>query len=233
MERGDGLMHEKGYLARGQIRPHDRSAERNERKINMGKTRIAISGIVLFAAALMTLSCASPMRLTDNWRNSTYTGPAFKKVMVVALTKHVDLRQPIENEFAKQLRSRGVEVATCHETFPDPDKATREDLIKVSQGMGIEAYLIMRVLGTGTDVVTSGPSDTTMDKMTYMPWFGPGQPMTRQREAVTIESRLYEGKTTGIVWRSTVDAVNPTGSDDQISRFVSLVVKTLRDKKLI
>ena len=199
----------------------------------MGKTRIAISGILLFAAALMTLSCASPMRLTDNWRNSTYTGPAFKKIMIVALTKHVDLRQPIEAEFAKQLRSRGVEVATCHETFPDPDKATREDLIKVSQGMGIEAYLIMRVLGTGTDVVTSGPSDTTMDKMTYMPWFGPGQPMTRQREAVTIESRLYEGKTTGIVWRSTVDAVNPTGSDDQISRFVSLVVKTLRDKKLI
>ena len=199
----------------------------------MGKTRIAISGILLFAAALMTLSCASPMRLTDNWRNSTYTGPAFKKIMIVALTKHVDLRQPIEAEFAKQLRSRGVEVATCHETFPDPDKATREDLIKVSQGMGIEAYLIMRVLGTGTDVVTSGPSDTTMDKMTYMPWFGPGQPMTRQREAVTIESRLYEGKTTGIVWRSTVDAVNPTGSDDQITRFVSLVVKTLRDKKLI
>jgi len=199
----------------------------------MGKTRIAISGIVLCAAALITLSCASPMRLTDNWRNSTYTGPAFKKIMIVALTKHVDLRQPIEAEFAKQLKSRGVEVATCHEYFPDPDKATREDLIKVSQGMGIEAYLIMRVLETGTDVLTSGPSDTTMDKMTYMPWFGPGQPMTRQREAVTIESRLYEGKTTGIVWRSTVDAVNPTGRDDQISRFVSLVVKTLRDKKLI
>jgi len=199
----------------------------------MGKTRIAISGILLFAAALMTLSCASPMRLTDNWRNSTYTGPAFKKIMIVALTKQVDLRQPIENEFAKQLKSQGVEVATCHEYFPDPDKATREELIKVSQGMGIEAYLIGRVLGVGTDVVTSGPSDTTMDSMSYMPWFGPGQPMTRQREAVTIESRLYDGKTMGIVWRSTVDAVNPTGSDDQISRFVSLVVKTLRDKKLI
>lgn len=199
----------------------------------MGKTRTAISGILLFAAALMTLSCASPMRLTDNWRNSTYTGPAFKKIMVVALTKHGDLRQPIEDEFAKQLRSRGIEVATCHDYFPDPDKATREELIRVSQGMGIEAYLIGRVLGVGTDVVTSGPSDTTLDSMSYLPWFGPGQPMTRQREAVTIESRLYDGKTMGIVWRSTVDAVNPTGSDDQISRFVSLVVKTLHDKKLI
>ena len=99
--------------------------------------------------------------------------------------------------------------------------------------MGIEAYLIMRPLGAGTDVVTSGPSDTTLDSMTYIPWFGHGPPMTRQREAVTLESRLYDAKTTTIVWRSTVDAVNPTGSDDQISRFVSLVVKTLRDKKLL
>ena len=199
----------------------------------MSKTKLALTGMLLFAAALITLSCASPMRLTDSWRNSTYTGPAFKKIMVVALTKQDDLRQPIEDEFAKQLKSRGVEVATCHEYFPDPDKATREELVRVSQGMGIEAYLIGRVLGTGTDTQTYGPSDTTVDSMSYVPWFGPGQPMTRQREAVTIDSRLYDGKTMGIVWRSTVDAVDPSGSDDQISRFVSLVVKALRDKKLI
>jgi hypothetical protein len=199
----------------------------------MGKTRIAISGILLFAAALMTLSCASPMRLTDNWRNSTYTGPAFKKIMVVALTKRDYLRQPIENEFAKQLKSRGVEAATCHEYFPDPDKVTREELIRVSQAMGIEAYLIVRVLGAGTDVQTYGAPDKTMDSMMYMPWFGPGPQMVKQREAVTLESRLYDGKTMGIVWRSTVDAVNPSGSEDQISRFVSLVVKTLGEKKLI
>ena len=199
----------------------------------MGKTRIAISGILLFAAALMTLSCASPMRLTDNWRNSTYTGPAYKKIMVVALTKRDYLRQTIENEFAKQLKSQGVEAATCHEYFPDPDKATREELVKVSQAMGIEAYLIVRVLGAGTDVQTYGAQDKTMDSMTYMPWFGPGPQMVKQREAVTLESRLYDGKTMNIVWRATVDAVNPSGSDDQISRFVSLVVKTLRDKKLL
>jgi len=199
----------------------------------MGKTRIALSGILLFAAALMTLSCASPMRLTDNWRNSTYTGPAYKKIMVVAMEKRDYLRQPIENEFAKQLKSQGVEAATCHEYFPDPDKVTREELIKVSQGMGIEAYLIVRVLGAGTDVQTYGAPDKAMDSMMYIPWFGPRPQMVKQREAVTLESRLYDGKTMGIVWRSTVDAVNPSGSEDQISRFVSLVVKTLGEKKLI
>ena len=206
----------------------------------MGKTRIAISGILLFAAALMTLSCASPMRLTDNWRNSTYTGPAFKKIMVVALTKQVDLRQPIENELAKQLRSRGVEVATCHEYFPDPDKATREDLIKVSQGMGIEAYLIVRVLRLGTEVQSyqgQSPSlmaaNTGRDSMVDMQWFGPEPSMGKRSDVATLESRIYDGKTSNLVWRSTVDAVNPYGNEEHVSRFVSLIVKTLGDHKLI
>jgi len=206
----------------------------------MGKTRIAISGILFFAAALMTLSCASPMRLTDNWRNSTYTGPAYKKIMVVAMTKQDDMRQSIEDEFAKQLRSRGVEAATCYECIPDPDKVTREELAKVSQGMGIEAYLIVRVIGAGTEVQSyqahsTSPmaSSTGTDSMMTMQWFGPEPSMSKRSQVATLESRLYDAKTAGIVWRSTVNAVNPSPSEGQISKFVSLELKALSEKELI
>jgi hypothetical protein len=207
----------------------------------MGKTKIAISGFLFFAAALMTLSCASsPMQMTDNWRNSAYTGPAFKKIMIVALTKKDDLRQYVEDEFAKQLRSRGVETATCHECIPDPDKVTREELVKVSQGMGIEAYLIVRVLGSGTEIQSTAadsPSpvaaSTGTDSMMNMQWFGPEPAMGKRSQVVTLESRLYDGKTTNIVWRSTVNAVNPVPSAGEISKFVSLEVTALGDKKLI
>jgi hypothetical protein len=206
----------------------------------MGKTRIALSGILLFAAALLTLSCASSMQLTDNWRNSTYTGPAYKKIMVVAMTKQDDMRQSIEDEFAKQLRSRGVEAATCYECIPDPDKVTREELAKVSQGMGIEAYLIVRVIGVGTEVQSyqadtpsTMASSTGTDSMMNMQWFGPEPSMSKRSQVATLESRLYDGKTAGIVWRSTVNAVNPSPSGGQISKFVSLELKALSEKKLI
>jgi hypothetical protein len=207
----------------------------------MGKMRIAMWGMLLMAAALTTLSCASPtMQLTDNWRNSTYKGPAYKKMMVVAMTKQNDLRQPIEDEFAKQLRSRGVEAVTCHECIPDPDKVTREEFVKVGQGMGIEAYLIVRLLAVGTDVQTTqanSPSpvaaSTGADSMMNMQWFGPDSSMSKRSEVVTLESRLYDGKTAEIVWRSTVAAVNPSPSDGQISKFVSLELNALGDKKLI
>jgi hypothetical protein len=207
--------------------------------ITMSKTKLT-TGILLFAAALLTLSCASPMRLTDNWRNSTYTGPAYKKIMIVAMTKQNDARQSIEDEFAKQLRSRGVEAATCHECIPDPDKVTREELATVSQGMGIEAYLIVRILRVGTDVQSyqaGSPSpvaaSTGTDSMMNLQWFGPEPAMGKRSEVATLESRLYDGKTAEIVWRSTVDAVNPAPSEGQISKFVSLELKALGEKKLI
>jgi hypothetical protein len=210
-------------------------------KIKIARMDIALTGILIFAAALMTLSCASSsMQLTDNWRNSTYTGPAFKKIMVVAMTKRDDLRQPIEDEFAKQLRSRGVAAATCHECIPDPDKVTREELEKVSQGMGIEAFLIVRVMGVGTDVQSTrseSPSpmaaSDNVDSMLSMRGLGPEPMMSKRSEVVTLESRLYDGKTAEIVWRSTVNAVNPSPSEGQISKFVSMELKALVEKKLI
>jgi hypothetical protein len=210
-------------------------------KMKIARMDIALTGILIFAAALMTLSCASSsMQLTDDWRNSTYTGPAFKKIMVVAMTKRDDLRQPIEDEFAKQLRSRGVAAATCHECIPDPDKVTREELEKVSQGMGIEAYLIVRVMGVGTDVQSTrseSPSpmaaSDSVDSMLSMRGLGPEPMMSKRSEVVTLESRLYDGKTAEIVWRSTVNAVNPSPSEGQISKFVSMELKALVEKKLI
>jgi hypothetical protein len=210
-------------------------------KTSIDKTKIAISGFLLFAAALVTLSCASsPMQLTDNWRNSAYTGPAFKKIMVVAMTKKDDLRMYVEDEFAKQLKARGVETATCHECIPDPDKITREELMKVSQGMGIEAYLVVRVLTVGTDIQSTAAdspslvaSSTGTDSMMNLQWFGPEPSMGKRSEVATLESRLYDGKTTDIVWRSTVNAVNPSPSEGQISKFVRLEIEALSDKKLI
>ncbi len=206
----------------------------------MSKLKIVMMGTLLFAAALLTLSCASPMRLTDDWKSSTYTGPAYKKIMVVAMTKRIEMRQSFEDEFARQLRSRGVEAATCHECIPDPDKVTREELIKVSQGMGIEAYLIVRVLRVGTEVQSyQGQSPSPMaattgrDSMVDMQWFGPEPSMGKRSDVATLESRIYDGKTSNLVWRSTVDAVNPYGNEDQVSKFVSLIVKTLGDHKLI
>ena len=204
----------------------------------MGKTRIVMTGALLFAAALLTLSCAS-MRMTDEWRDKTFQGPAYKKIMVVALTKRADLRQPVEDEFRRQLKARGIEAAACYECIPDVDKIGREELAKVGAGMGIEAFLIVRVLSTDTRIesyrASSPPpsSSAGRDSMLDMQWGAPDPPLSKRSEVATLESRLFDAKTAKLVWRSTAESVNPAGDGSGIPRFVNLVPKAFEKDKLV
>lgn len=196
-------------------------------------TNATIQGILIAAALSLILSCASPMKLSDNWKNSTHTGPAYRKIMVIAMTQKADMQRYFENEFVQQLKPEGVEAVACHELFPGSERQTREDVIRRGREKGIEAYLIARVLASGTEIQAYGSSDRTLDSMTYLPWFGPSPAMIKEREAVTMESRLYDGKTLNIVWRSTAAVVDPYGSPEQIAAYTKLVVNTMHDQKLI
>ncbi len=189
-----------------------------------------IIGTLLLAAVFMSLSCSTPQNLKSSWRNSTYTGAAYKKMMVVAMTKQAGMRQSMENEFARQLKSRGVEVATCHEFIPDPDKISADELVRVGKGMGIEGYLIVRLLGTGTEGRDTAPAVSLYQVSGYL-YVNQGK--TQWNEVAKLESMVYDGKTSDLVWRSTVDVVSPSGSEGQVSQFVSLIVKTLSKDKMI
>ncbi len=83
----------------------------------MDKTRIMILGTLLFAATMLTFS-SETMRMTDEWRDKTFQGPPYKKIMVIALTKRADLRQPMEDEFSRQITARAGEAVACHVLHP-------------------------------------------------------------------------------------------------------------------
>jgi hypothetical protein len=206
----------------------------------MDKTRFAMMGILLFAATLLTQSCAPSMRLTDDWKDSAFRGPAYKKIMVVALTTRPGMRQSFEDEFANQMKARGVEAAKCYECIPDVDKVTREEIIKVGAEKGVEAFLIIRLLRMDTQVRSSRSSSPSsistagaVDSLHTMQWGASGPTMSRQSEVATLDSRLFDTKTAKLVWRSTIDAVNPSVNTAEISKLVGIVLETLDGGKLI
>jgi hypothetical protein len=214
----------------------------SRKMITMDKTRIVTVGALLFMAALMTLSCTS-MRMTDKWRDSTFQGQAYKKIMVVAMTSRTGLRQATEGEFSRQLKARGDEAVVCNECIPDVDidNSSLEKLAKVSAGEGIEAYLIVRVLRTETRIEfhrsSSQPppsSGVGMDSMMNMQLSGsPDPPMEMRTEVATLEARLFDGRSGKLIWRSTIESVDPSGDGSGVATFVRTVLAALEDEKLI
>ena len=204
----------------------------------MGKMRIAIVGALLFAVLLLTLSCAS-LRMTDEWRDKTFQGPPYKKIMAVVLTNRADLRQPMEDEFSRQIKARGGDATACYTCILDVDKISREELAKIGAGMGIEAYLIVVVLRTDTRIESYRSSipptgDYSTNSMMNMHlWGSPDPPMQKRSEVATLESLLYDGKSAKLIWRSTIESINPSGDGREIPRFVRTVLSSLGDENLI
>jgi hypothetical protein len=205
----------------------------------MGKTRFVMGGGLLLVAALLTMSCAS-MRMTDEWRDRTFQRPPYKKVMVVALTKRADLRQPVEDEFSRRLKERGGEAALCYEYIPDVDKISREELIKVSAGKGIEAYLVFLIMRTETRIESHRASNPapqggfgTDSMMTMHVWGIPEPPVTKRIEVTTLSARLFDGDSAKLIWQSTIESVDSAGDGSGIPRFVRTVMDALDGEKLI
>ncbi len=203
------------------------------------KTGTLMGGALLFAAVLLTPSCAT-MHVTDEWRDKTFPGPPYRRIMVVALTKRVDLRQPMEDEFSRQIKAWGGEAVACHVCIPDIDRVSREALAEVGAGMGIEAYLVVRVLQTDARIesyrssIPPAVGDYGTDSMVNMDLLGsPDPPIQKKTESMTLESRLYDGKSAKLIWRSTVESVSPFGREGEIPRFVRTVLAALGGDGLI
>jgi hypothetical protein len=210
-----------------------------EEKDTMEKGRIVTMGALLLTMMLLIPSCVS-MRVTDQWRDETFQGPAYKKIMVVALTKRADLRKPTEDEFSRQFKARGVDTVVCYECIPDVDQLSREGLLKVGEGKGVEAYLLVRVLRTEMRIESrqssSQPSSTSlgMDSMMSTNLSGsPDPPVSRRTEVATLDARLFDGRSTKLVWRSTIESVDPAGDGSGIAAFVRAVLAALGDEKLL
>ncbi len=50
---------------------------------------------------------------------------------------------------------------------------------------------------------------------------------------MTLESRLYDGKSAKLIWRSTIESFSPSRERGEIPRFVRTVLAALGDDKLI
>jgi len=95
---------------------------------------------VVFLIAVF--SCATPrVELTSVWKDQSYKGGFFKKILVISAARKDAIRNFSEDEFSRQLKGRGPEAIQSYTMIPFAkmlDKAVVADKIR---GMGLTAYL--------------------------------------------------------------------------------------------
>lgn len=186
---------------------------------------------------IAVFSCASPkVELTSVWKDQSYKGGFFKKILVISAARKEAIRNFSEDEFARQLKGRGPDTIASYTMIPFAkmlDKAVVADKIR---GLGIDGVLVTRVLYTLTDAppLRKHPNWNEF----YSDSFGYDQGLSapgRSQGKMTarIEMNLYETGSEKSVWSASSDIPVKDDPKEEIKAFVAVVVQELSRERLI
>ena len=206
-----------------------------------------------FAALLATLllaACASTS-LQGVWRDPGYTGPPFRKLLVVGITRDGPVRRTFEDILSSQFRARGVAAVSGYTLLPD-GQADEPALSQAVKKSGADGVITTRVVAIDTRTGVSPGYVTYFGAPVYPYGYAPApmpgatlygyyantwtvyQPPTSYTyEEATLESNLFEAGSGRLVWAGTTVTFETRATAKSSADLAQIVIEALARDKLI
>ncbi|MRX66187.1 hypothetical protein [Maribacter luteus] len=197
---------------------------------------------------LLMLGCSSA-ELVENWKNPDIVIFNANKVLIVGMTYNKDARMEYETKLRDQFEARNVEAMRSIDVF-DVDFTSSErseqelsdveqqlldkdfDAILFSKVIGVENVEKNRRLLNNLDRYNRGfDEDYLSSQRIYY------EPDEHETFAVYhAETSLYcicPGKERELIWRGSIDILDPVDIEDVIDDYIKLVITAMEDQDLI
>ncbi len=193
-----------------------------------GKGRILLVLMLTINAGCMAT------RFSNVWVDETYQKGPMKDVLVVAIFPNPERRIMVEDEMAKQLRSRGVNAVRSYVEFGGKQPGKDEAIARLNK-LGINAALVTRFVEKQYKSYDTYPDEykTALKQWDTNRLSPPGPFEAEPQNYAVIETSLYDVGTQKMIW-SALSETWIVGMDSRLaSSFVSAVLKKLADDKMI
>ena len=193
------------------------------------------SGASVLAAALVLCACASTS-LDTTWRDPTYTGRPFTKVLVVGVTDNAENRRIFEDTVVRELKNRGVDAVASYTLIPQESDVKRAKVIEAVKVSNADAVLATRLVGVRTEVTEMPVRPSDVGAIDFYRDYAPmaPQPTIQQDYRVaTLETDFFDARTGKMVWWGRSQTF-PTTNVARVSRELGeSVIGSLRSAKLL
>jgi len=156
---------------------------------------------------------------------------------VIAILPNPKGSKMVEEEMARQLKSRGVNTVLGSVEFPGKPPS-REDVVSRLGNLGVDAVLVTKLFGKETKSYQDYPSDY---KAVLRQWEEAGMALPQattpyggeRQNYAYVSTSLFDAETQKIIWSATTETWI-VGTDSRLaSSFVSTVLEKLANDKLI
>ncbi len=189
---------------------------------------------LLPVAAVLSLAACASTTIRDTWTDTAWQGPAFRKVLVLGVSRDTTDRRVFEDIMAAKVAATGVEAIPAYRLMPDSGKVPEPELDRVVKASGADALLMSRIrsLDRRTSVTTSmipaGPAFAPWGPGWYG-WYSGWYPATelRQYDIAVVETTVFDAATRRVVWTGVTETYEPRSVRQDAPGFADVIVKAL------
>jgi len=201
-----------------------------------------IAVILLAASVSLIASCAASMKLVSVWKDDTYHGEHFRKLLVIGTAEKPGVRRFFEDEFVDHLKARGIQAVGSYTLIPIDKVTDKETIAEKIKGQDIDAVLITKLVDKKVIESYRPAGERYVIPLGYYnDWYQyyadsirhSAAPTYTVKKEVSIETNLYEARNEKLVWSGLTKVTLENERDRQIKEYVTLIINTLlSDKKL-
>ncbi len=203
---------------------------------------------LLVSTSLLSLGCSST-QLVEQWKSPSVDTLYVSKVLIVGMTPNLEARKKFEKLLKEEYTSKGIEAVMSLELF-DPsfttDQKSPEELKvieKILVANFFDAILFTKVVGSKTQKTYS----KTYKEKKYLDMRF--QDDYYQHQEIYYNPKYYEEykiyraetslycicptKDRELVWKGSIDIIDPTSIEKTVNDYVNLLILTLEQQQLL
>ena len=182
----------------------------------------------------MSLNSCSTTALTAVWKDSAYQGGPMKKVLVIGVFKEQNIKRFFEDEFARQLKPRGVDAVPSYTIFPEEDILDKTTITEKMKELKMDSVLVTRVADvedvTGYDTY---PTHVDPGGDFYDYYVMCCETTVSLGYVVVLETKIFEEKYDKLIWSALSETSLQRSREYTVKLFIETAIKDLHVKRLI
>jgi hypothetical protein len=196
--------------------------------------------VVAIAAAFVFAGCAATKIVTE-WSNPDYASPAFKKIMVIGVSKQPSIRRTFEDEFVNKLKATRVDAVPSYLYVLEDERIDEARMDQVVRQANADAVIITRLVRVEKKTEVSPGFYQPAPAVSYgfyrgysTAWLGYYEPpRIYQYDVYISETNLFDVTKDQLVWAGTAETTDPGDIGNEIRRYVDIVIAALKNKNIL
>jgi hypothetical protein len=200
---------------------------------------------VFLAAGLLFLAldaAATDPKFTSTWNAPEAVGVTFsgKKVATLVISSDQDLRVSVEEQFARELGTRGIQGTPTYRMAPREELETAERARPWFERAGVQGVVALRPVSMDTSVTHYEGGWTSSSYSTLWGYYGYGwsssavytPARTTKETTLVVETLVYSVPLDKLLWGGVSTTVNPKGVPSYLKSLVKAAVAEMRKQGL-